>query len=187
MPLIGPESKEDIIWIPFNCDECGTVTNVLDGDEPRCAKCSLDKAIAKKVTNTMTNDEYIPSLNNLQFPLELNSESLKKEQREGAYCLQDCISTSDPHTLAKVKSECADLGCNVCLSETSFDDIEWPKHYNTGKFQPIDVIEDWKLDFRLANAVKYIARQGKKDPNRAKKDLQKAIWYIKRFIDKELN
>ena len=75
--------------------------------------------------------------------------------------------------------------CNTCLSKMdSQDEIKWPKHYNTGKIQPIDAIEDWGLDFRLANAVKYIARQEHK--GNAKKDLEKAIWYIQRYIDKKL-
>jgi hypothetical protein len=75
--------------------------------------------------------------------------------------------------------------CNTCLSKKDENDnINWPKHYNTGKIQPIDAIEDWKLDFRLANAVKYIARH--KYKKNAKKDLEKAIWYIQRYIDKEL-
>ena len=75
--------------------------------------------------------------------------------------------------------------CNTCTSKKdSKDEINWPKHYNAGKIQPIDAIEDWKLDFRLANAVKYIARHEHK--GNAKKDLEKAIWYIQRYIDKEL-
>ena len=75
--------------------------------------------------------------------------------------------------------------CNTCLSKKDDKDvINWPKHYNTGKIQPIDAIEDWDLDFRLANAVKYIARH--KHKGTAKKDLEKAVWYIQRYIDKEL-
>lgn len=75
--------------------------------------------------------------------------------------------------------------CNTCLSkEDDKDEINWPKHYNTCKIQPIDVIEDWELDFRLANTVKYIQRH--KHKGNAKKDLEKAIWYIQRYIDKEL-
>jgi hypothetical protein len=75
--------------------------------------------------------------------------------------------------------------CNTCLSEENEnDEIDWPKHYNTGKIQPIDVIEDWDLDFRLANTVKYIQRH--KYKGNAKKDLEKAIWYIQRYINKEL-
>lgn len=77
--------------------------------------------------------------------------------------------------------------CNMCLSKKTNDIINWPKHYNASKIQPIDAIESWKLDFRLANAVKYLARAGKKDPAKLKEDLQKAIWYIQRYIDKECN
>jgi CRISPR/Cas system-associated protein Cas5 (RAMP superfamily) len=65
------------------------------------------------------------------------------------------------------------------------DIIEHPKHYTFGSIEPIDVIEDWQLDFRLANVVKYIARAGKKDPQKKKQDLEKALWYLKRYIDKE--
>lgn len=85
--------------------------------------------------------------------------------------------------------------CNACevngfvepQNQSNFkeDTIEHPKHYNFANIQPIDVIEDWKLDFRLANAVKYIARAGKKDPMKTKEDLEKALWYIRRFIEKE--
>lgn len=75
--------------------------------------------------------------------------------------------------------------CNTCTSkEDESDVINWPKHYNTGKIQPIDAIESWQLDFRLANAVKYIARH--KHKGSPKKDLEKALWYIQRYIDKEL-
>lgn len=67
------------------------------------------------------------------------------------------------------------------------DIINKPKHYNFATIEPIDVIEDWQLDFRLANALKYISRAGKKDPSKTKEDLEKAIWYINRYITKECN
>lgn len=38
------------------------------------------------------------------------------------------------------------------------DNINSPKHYTSGKYEVIDVIEDWNLNFRLANTIKYIAR-----------------------------
>lgn len=103
-------------------------------------------------------------------------------------------STSKDIKLSKVCVECKQDSititkngtCNVCESKKDDNDvIEWPKHYNTGKIQPIDAIEDWKLDFRLANAVKYIARCEHK--GNTKKDLEKALWYIQRYIDKECN
>lgn len=62
--------------------------------------------------------------------------------------------------------------------------VNHPSHYNQGSIEVIDAIEDWNLDFRLGNAIKYLARAGKKN-NEVKQDLEKAIWYIKRYIDKE--
>ena len=55
------------------------------------------------------------------------------------------------------------------------DIINKPKHYNFATIEPIDVIEDWQLDFRLANALKYISRAGKKDPSKTKEDLERDL------------
>src|SRR5699024_5493535 len=52
--------------------------------------------------------------------------------------------------------------------------INHPSHYNQGKFEAIDVIEDWKLNFNLGNTVKYISRAGHKD--NIIQDLKKASW-----------
>jgi len=62
--------------------------------------------------------------------------------------------------------------------------IDHPSHYNRGKFEVIDVIEDWDLGFHLGNAVKYIARAGSKDPAKEIEDLKKAKWYLERAITK---
>ncbi len=59
-----------------------------------------------------------------------------------------------------------------------------PDHYKANGLEVIDIIEAFKLDFRLANSIKYILRAGKKDD--AKQDLEKAIWYVRRYIEKEL-
>lgn len=65
-----------------------------------------------------------------------------------------------------------------------FDAVNKPAHYNAGKIEVIEAIEDWGLDkdFCLGNAIKYIARAGKKDPAKTIEDLNKAIWYINRKI-----
>jgi hypothetical protein len=64
-----------------------------------------------------------------------------------------------------------------------YDNVEKPKHYNTGKIEVISAIEDWKLDYHLGNVVKYVARAGKKDPGKTIEDLEKAKWYLSRRID----
>ena len=65
--------------------------------------------------------------------------------------------------------------------ETPTDPIK-PDYYNDSKISPIDVIEDWKLDFCLGSALKYIKRAGKKEGNSLLQDLKKVKWYIERKI-----
>jgi hypothetical protein len=70
-----------------------------------------------------------------------------------------------------------------CEDKWSNDHVNHPSHYNSGKIEAIEAIEDWKLGFHLGNAVKYIARAGKKHPDKTIEDLEKAIWYIRREIE----
>lgn len=71
-------------------------------------------------------------------------------------------------------------------NKTINDPVSHPSHYTDGKIEVIDYIEDKKLGFHLGNAVKYISRAGKKDPDKYIEDLRKAIWYINREIEREL-
>ena len=59
--------------------------------------------------------------------------------------------------------------------------VNHPKHYNPGKIEVIDAIEDWQLDFNEGNVIKYIVRAKRK--NDRKQDLEKALWYIQRMLD----
>ena len=62
------------------------------------------------------------------------------------------------------------------------DSINNPSHYAAGRqHEPIAVIEDWELGYRLGNAVKYISRAGRKQ--NALEDLRKAQWYLAREIE----
>jgi hypothetical protein len=68
-------------------------------------------------------------------------------------------------------------GCKKCKDEK----VDHPTHYNVGKIEVIDAIEDWKLGFNDGNAIKYIARhQRKSDPIQ---DIEKAIWYLERHLN----
>ena len=62
--------------------------------------------------------------------------------------------------------------------------VNHPDHYGGGEnlYEAIKVIEAWDLNFHLGNAVKYIARAGKKGP--AAEDLKKALWYLQRELDR---
>ena len=60
------------------------------------------------------------------------------------------------------------------------DNVNNPSHYNKGTIEVIEVIEDWKLNFNLGNAIKYIGRCEHK--NNKKEDIKKAIWYLEREL-----
>ena len=62
------------------------------------------------------------------------------------------------------------------------DNVNHPAHYTYGSIEVIDVIEGLGLPYHLGNAVKYIARAGHKDPEKTIEDLQKAVWYLNRYI-----
>lgn len=67
------------------------------------------------------------------------------------------------------------------LVSSGQETVDHPEHYRPGPYEAIKVIEAWELDFHLGNAVKYIARAGRKSSMR--EDLEKAIWYLQRKIE----
>lgn len=73
--------------------------------------------------------------------------------------------------------------------EAENDVINHPKHYETGKFECIDVmteaigLEDTK-GFCLCNAFKYKYRCCKKNKTPVE-DVKKAIWYLNKFLELE--
>lgn len=59
--------------------------------------------------------------------------------------------------------------------------VDHPAHYNTGRIEVIDAIEDWKLDFHAGNVIKYLTRAPHK--GNELEDLKKAQWYLTRLIE----
>lgn len=65
------------------------------------------------------------------------------------------------------------------------ENVDHPAHYGGDSvYETIKVIDAWELNFCLGNAVKYISRAGKKDPEKRIEDLRKAIWYIQHEIER---
>ena len=60
--------------------------------------------------------------------------------------------------------------------------VNHPSHYNQGKIEVIDAIEDWDLNFCEGNVIKYAARHRHK--SEPLEDLKKAKWYLDRLISK---
>ena len=71
------------------------------------------------------------------------------------------------------------------LDDRSFDPIHRPAHYAEGrKYEPIDVIVDWRLDFLLGNVVKYVSRAGRKPDASELQDLEKAAFYLRKAVER---
>ena len=75
-----------------------------------------------------------------------------------------------------------DANASKQINEKS-DAVNHPSYYQ-GKIEVIDFIDDKKLGFNLGNCVKYIARAGKKNPDKLLEDLEKASWYLYREISR---
>lgn len=63
------------------------------------------------------------------------------------------------------------------------DPVHHPAHYT--HYQGLEVIDlTEQMNFNKGNAVKYIARAGIKNPDKEIEDLQKAMWYCAREIER---
>lgn len=74
-----------------------------------------------------------------------------------------------------------------CESFAVSDNVNHPAHYETGKFECIDVmIETQGVEtvkaFCVCNAFKYIYRHGNKN---GLEDIKKAVWYLNKYIELE--
>lgn len=71
--------------------------------------------------------------------------------------------------------------------ELMADNVNHPAHYETGKFECIDVMVETQgveatQNFCVCNALKYVYRHKKKN---GMEDLQKAIWYLNKAVELE--
>lgn len=64
--------------------------------------------------------------------------------------------------------------------------INHPAHYGgiENQYEVVKVCEAWDLDkdAYLFNVIKYVARAGRKHPDKELEDLKKALWYLERKI-----
>lgn len=69
------------------------------------------------------------------------------------------------------------------------DNVNHPSHYETGKFECIEVMLETQgkeavQDFCVCNAFKYLYRHGNKN---GLEDIKKAIWYLNKYVELEEN
>ncbi|QFG25466.1 DUF3310 domain-containing protein [Actinomadura sp. WMMB 499] len=65
------------------------------------------------------------------------------------------------------------------------DPVNHPAHYADGWSNGAEVIDITEnLPFNRGNAIKYLCRAGKKNPDTELEDLRKALWYIEREVNR---
>ena len=74
-------------------------------------------------------------------------------------------------------------------TEQKSDPVNHPSHYETGKFECIEVMEEvfgteYVKAFCICNAFKYLYRCMSKHES-PKEDVEKAVWYSNRFLQLE--
>jgi hypothetical protein len=99
-----------------------------------------------------------------------------KERLSTSILCQDCMDRENKYQGPEDRFE-------VNMAEEKKEQVNHPKHYNHGKFEVIDVIEDWEVDFHIGNVIKYVSRAGRKNDDTEIQDLKKALWYLQRKID----
>ena len=108
---------------------------------------------------------------------KINCSNLSCEE-----CTFDNIHGSCQELTRSQNIEIANKYLNKKNETIPTDNVNNPTHYNTGTIEVIEVIEDWKLNFNLGNAIKYIGRCEHK--NNKEEDIKKAIWYLERELKK---
>jgi hypothetical protein len=71
------------------------------------------------------------------------------------------------------------------LKDLKNKNVNHPSHYmKDSGHEVIEVIHAWKLGYNLGNSIKYIARAGRKNPEKLIEDLEKAIFYLNDEIER---
>lgn len=161
------EVKEKVMT---KCKNCGKMFEQTGKGRPavNCPTCRdlLNKPknkVSPKDNKSKKVDEVAPVISKMETTESyINSESVKD--------LYDC--TDD----VKVSCVTTDIKPNPISNV-----IDHPSHYNRGKIEVIEFIEDQGLSFHLGNVIKYVARAGSKGDKL--EDLKKARWYLDRYIN----
>lgn len=130
------------------------------------AEEEFDKALRR--LRTMVEDGLIDLANGIADELEKNDEQTTKETDDVA-----------ENTCEEFEERANKVGQTKDAGKS--DAVDHPSHYCGKKYEVIDLIDDFGLNFNKGNALKYLLRAGHKDDY--VQDLQKAIWYLNREIE----
>lgn len=161
-PKEEPPKEVKEIKVQTKCKRCGKLFEQTGKGRPavNCPTCRAELSEPKKKVSPKDNqpekvDESTPVISKMETTVK--EISIKKDD------IKDIsVITDKKHNAIS----------NV---------IDHPSHYNRGKIEVIDFIEDQGLSFHLGNVIKYIARAGSKGDKL--EDLEKARWYLDRYIN----
>lgn len=144
-----------------NIGRRGTVRSVVDSPEYEVAVRLVSCPHSRQTTLNFDADE-----------LEL----------EGVY---DALSVKSSEPMEELIEDYEAIR-NALEVDTSDDVVNHPSHYADGWSNGAEVIDITEhLNFNRGNAVKYLSRAGKKGgPEKELEDLQKALWYVRREVER---
>lgn len=108
---------------------------------------------------------------------------ISKEQQELLGDMYDELNDNNRCVfMPKIEAE---SDCEEESNTTPEDVVNHPSHYETGKFECIDVMLETQgteavMDFCICNAFKYLYRHKNKN---GIEDIKKARWYINKYIE----
>ena len=142
----------------------------------------------------MTNRDKFNRMSNTEFATILGRSISATKCEFCCYNSEDCCGNCVDGIGEWLNAPCANepenppadkhVDLQKVADEVTRDNVNHPDHYNHGKIEVIDFIEDKELGFHLGNAVKYISRAGRKNPDKTIEDLRKAAWYLNRQIER---
>lgn len=167
-----PPKKEVKEKVMTKWKNCGKMFEQTGKGRPavNCPTCRAElnepkKKVAPKDNKSKKVDESAPVISKKETTESyINSESVQD--------LYDYIKAASVKDISVTTDKKHNPMPNV---------IDHPSHYNKGKIEVIDFIEDQGLSFHLGNVIKYIARAGSKGDKL--EDLKKARWYLDRYIN----
>ena len=154
-----PEANESVEIIDRKCSNCEY--SDLSCDRNPCNSCSMHSMHKFKVDYLKSVHKYV------EEKLKINAYSNVSSNP---------YYEDDPSFSAR---------CDCMTDKPESDVVNHPSHYETGKFQCIDVMvealgrEEVK-GFCICNAFKYLYRCRRKN---GLEDIKKARWYIDKFIE----
>lgn len=161
-PKEEPPKEVKEVKVQTKCKRCGKMFEQTGKGRPavNCPTCRAELSEPKQ--KALPKDNQSKKVNE-STPVISKKETTVKEVIIKKDDIKDISVTTDKKN---------NLISNV---------IEHPSHYNRGKIEVIDFIEDQGLSFHLGNVIKYIARAGSKGDKL--EDLKKARWYLDRYIN----